>query len=233
MISEEMLVAYADGELDEVNRRRVERTIAGDEALAQRLAAHEALRARLSGHFAPIAEEEAPDRFRALLEPHTKVIDLTEARAARTRRARPGWMTGAAIAASLVLGLWLGRGMGGEAGPVGISGGKMVAQGSLAKALDTQLASAQGGDDVRIGLSFRARDGGWCRSFEGAAVSGVACRAGADWRLEQAAPGHGTSGDYRQASSGDPRVMATIDQLIAGAPVDAAAEKAARDGGWK
>jgi len=47
-ITEEMLVAYADGELDEVNRRRVERALAGDEALAERLAAHEALRGRLS-----------------------------------------------------------------------------------------------------------------------------------------------------------------------------------------
>lgn len=232
-ITEEMLVAYADGELDEVNRRRVERALAGDEALAERLAAHEALRGRLSAHFAPIAEDAVPDRFSALLKPQADVVNLAEVREQRARRMWPGWAMGGAIAASLVLGLGLGRGMGGEAGPVGVSRGQLVAQGGLAKALDTQLASAQGSADVRMGLSFRAKDGGWCRSFEGAAVSGVACRAGEGWRIEQAVPGHAASSDYRQASSADARVMATVEQLIAGDPADAAGEKAARDSGWK
>ncbi|MGV3770531.1 MAG: anti-sigma factor family protein [Sphingobium phenoxybenzoativorans] len=234
-VSEDMLVAYADGELDEVNRRRVERAIADDDALAERLAAHVALRERLSGHFAPVAQEAVPDRFRALLEPQgaaDNVVSLSDVREKGSGRLWTSWGMGAAIAASLVLGLGLGRSMNGEAGPVGVSGGKMVAQGSLAKALDTQLASAQGGSDVRIGLSFRAKDGGWCRSFEGAAVAGVACRDGGGWRLEQAVPGSGAAGDYRQASSGDARVSATVEALIAGDPADAAGEKAARDAGW-
>jgi hypothetical protein len=232
-ITEEMLIAYADGELDEVNRRRVERALAGDEALAERLAAHAALRGQLSAHFAPIAAEAVPDRFKALLEPQAGVVNLAEVREQRTRRTWPAWAMGGAIAASLVLGIGLGHGMGGEAGPVGVSRGQLVAQGALAKALDTQLASAQGGGDVRLGLSFHAKDGGWCRSFEGSAVSGVACRAGEGWLIEQAVPGHAASSDYRQASSGDARVMATVEQLIAGDPVDAAGEKAARDSGWK
>lgn len=239
-VSEEMLVAYADGELDEVNRRRVERAIADDGALAERLAAHVALRERLGGHFAPVAQEAVPDRFRALLEPQgaaENVVSLSDVREKRSGRVWTSWGMGAGIAASLVLGLGLGRSMDGEAGPVGVSGGKMVAQGSLAKALDTQLASAQdsgpGNGSVRIGLSFRAKGGGWCRSFEGAAVAGVACRDSGGWRLEQAVPGNGIAGDYRQASSGDARVSATVEALIAGDPVDAAGEKAARDAGWK
>jgi anti-sigma factor RsiW len=236
-VSEEMLIAYADGELDEVNRRRLERAIAENPDLAARLAQHERLRATLAGHYAPVAEQEVPDRFRALLEQgaastDTTVVSLSDARERRAAR-WPGWASLTAIAASLVLGLALGRTLGSNDVPVGISGGKMVAQGRLASALDTQLASAGASGDLRMGLSFRAKGGNWCRSFEGADLSGVACRADDHWKLEQLVPGAGKQADYRQASSGDPRLTATIEALISGDPADAVSEKAARDGGWK
>ena len=56
-IDEAMLIAWVDGELDEVTRRRVDRAVADDPALAERLAMHRRLRERLSGHYAPIAAE--------------------------------------------------------------------------------------------------------------------------------------------------------------------------------
>ena len=44
--------------------------------------------------------------------------------------------------------------------------GQMLAGGTLARALTEQLASNQPpGGPVEIGVSFRARDGGYCRSF--------------------------------------------------------------------
>lgn len=234
-LSEEMLIAYADGELDELNRRRVEQAVAADPALAERLAQHIALRERLSGHYAPIADAPVPDRFAALLKAEEKIVDLAAARERRRPVAR-GWMMGGALAASLVIGLVLGRGIGGEAGPVGIADGQMVAQGALAQTLDSQLASAQGGGTgtpYRIGISFRAKDGAWCRSFDGEALAGVACRADGAWRLEQAVGSRAQATDYRQAASGDPRVMATVEGLIAGDAADAATERQARDAGWK
>jgi hypothetical protein len=232
-LGEEMLIAYADGELDELNRRRVEQAVAADPALAERLAQHIALRERLSGHYAPIADAPVPDRFAGLLKAEEKIVDLAAARERRRPVAR-GWMTGGALAASLVIGLVLGRGIGGEVGPVGISDGQMVAQGALAQTLDSQLASAEGaGTDYRIGISFRAKDGAWCRSFDGTALAGVACRADGAWRLEQAVGGRAQATDYRQAASGDPRVMATVEGLIAGDAADAATERQARDAGWK
>ncbi|MCI4589689.1 anti-sigma factor [Sphingobium sp. BYY-5] len=226
-IDEAMLIALVDGELDEVNRRRVERAVADDPALATRVEAHRRLRARLSGHYGPVAEEPVPERLRALLEDSAKVTPMVRP-VARWRN----WAMGGAVAASLVLGLGIGRMSGGEAGLIGMHDGVMVARGALADALDSQLASAQDGAPIRMGLSFRRKGGGWCRSFEGM-VAGVACRDGESWQVQQALPGAGQSTDYRQASSADARVMATVDTLIDGAPVDAAGEKAAQAAGWR
>ncbi|KMS58515.1 anti-sigma factor family protein [Sphingobium cupriresistens] len=225
-IGEAMLIALVDGELDEVNRRRVERAVAADPALAARLAQHRSLRARLAGHYAPVAQEPVPDRLRAVLEESATVAPLVRP-APRWR----DWAMGGAVAASLVLGLGLGRMSGKEPGSIGTQDGVMVAQGALATALDTQLASAQKDDAIRIGLTFQRKGGGWCRSFDGA-IAGVACREGEGWQVQQALPGAGQSNTYRQASSADARVMATVEALIDGAPADAAGEKAAQAKGW-
>jgi hypothetical protein len=227
MIDEAMLIALVDGELDEVNRRRVERAVADDPALAERLAQHRRLRERLSDHYAPVAEEPVPDRLRALLESGATVTPIIQ-----PKRRWGSWAIGAAIAASLVLGLGLGRLFGSDAGTIGVRDGMMVAQGSLATALNDQLASAQGDMPIRIGLTFQRKGGGWCRSFDGA-LAGVACRERAGWQVQQALPGAGQGAAYRQASSADARVMATVDALIAGAPVDAAGEQAAKAKGWR
>ncbi|WP_311267336.1 anti-sigma factor [Sphingobium sp. WCS2017Hpa-17] len=226
-IDEAMLIALVDGELDEVNRRRVERAAAGDPALAERLAQHRRLRERLAGHYAPLAQEPVPERLRSLLEENETVVPMT-----RPARRWGGWAMGGAIAASLVLSLGVGRFSGGEAGPVGMKDGVMVAQGPLATALDSQLASAQDGAAIRIGLTFQRKGGGWCRSFDGA-MAGVACREDAGWQVQQMLPGAGQETAYRQASSADARVMATVDALIAGVPADAAGEKKAAANGWQ
>ncbi|CAD7335470.1 anti-sigma factor [Sphingomonadales bacterium 56] len=228
-IDEAMLIAWVDGELDEVSRRRVDRAIAEDPALAQRLETHRRLRERLSGHYAPVEAEPVPPGMRALLEESGKIIPIGHSSAPRQRKL---WI-GGAIAASLVLGLGIGRMSHGPTGPVGLSNGVMMAKGDLASALETQLASAQQDAPIRIGLSFKRRGGGWCRSFEGSIMSGVACREGDGWQVEQLVPAGSRSTEYRQASSTDERVTSTIDALMEGAPADAAQEAAARASGWR
>lgn len=250
-VDDDLLIAFADGELDEVTRQRVANAVAHDPALRARLEAHRKLRETVAAHYAPIAQKEVPDRFRAMLAGGPSsggearpvagdVVSLAEARAKRAvrRKAGAGWRIGwgnaAAIAATLVLGVLVGRGLGGGTGPVRIVGGQMVASSGLATALNGQLASAQAGDGaVRIGLTFKTKDGDYCRSFEGRALSGIACHNGESWRVEQAVSGRQEQGAYRQASSGDPRIMTNIETMIEGAPLDAAGEKAARDRGWK
>ncbi len=227
-VSEEMLIAWIDGELDEVNRRRIDRALADDPALAARAEAHRMIRHRLTSHYGTVADEPAPDRFVALLSQAQGVSALPSRRSWRA-----GWVTGGAIAASLLLGLGMGRFSAGDQSPVGLRDGRMVAQAGLADALDTQLASATEQGAVRIGLSFRRKGGGWCRSFDGKEMAGVACRDGDAWQVQQLLPGHGTATTYRQASSDDPRLLATVDALIEGAPVDAQGEAVGRAAGWR
>ena len=224
-----MLIAWVDGELDEVSRRRVDRAIAEDPALAQRLETHRRLRERLSGHYAPVEAEPVPPGMRALLEESGKIIPIGHSSAPRQRKL---WI-GGAIAASLVLGLGIGRMSDGPTGPIGLSNGVMMAKGDLASALETQLASVQQDAPIHIGLSFKRRGGGWCRSFEGSIMSGVACREADGWQVEQLVPAGSRSTEYRQASSTDERVTSTIDALMEGAPADAAQEAAARASGWR
>lgn len=236
-IDEEMLVAYADGELEAKARAEVERALASDVGLRARLERQQRLRARLAAHYGPVAEEEVPDRLTDLLgggQEDEKVVDLA---AARARRSRPLWQTVTALAATLVLGLFAGQMLPrGGSGPFAVQDGTMVARGALAEALDTQLASAQPQDAAtRVGVSFEAADGRLCRTFESAAASGLACRGHESWQLVMTAPGAAPAegGAYRQAGSGNMLVMQAAQEMMAGEPLDAEGERRARDAGWR
>jgi hypothetical protein len=148
------------------------------------------------------------------------------------------------MAASLVVGVLLGplllRPTAPRA-PFETSGGRMLASGLVARALSQQLASAQPpGAPVAIGVSFRARSGSYCRTFvlrETQSLAGLACREGSAWQVmalaRSEAPGAAGGGYARAASALPPAVARTLDELIAGEPLDAAAETAARERGWK
>ena len=227
-IDDEMLMAYVDGELDELARARVEKAAAEDQSLQARLEQQRSLRATLAAHYAPVADEPVPERLRALLE--TNVVALP------VPRARPSWHVMTALAASLVIGLALGRSLLTPApGPVGIEDGQLMARGDLAAALDGQLASDQPADaPTRIGISFAAADGRLCRTFEEAALSGVACKEETGWQLMMTATGAPSGGaDYRQAGNASPAILAAAQDMMAGEPFDAAAERRARDSGWR
>jgi hypothetical protein len=108
----------------------------------------------------------------------------------------------------------------------------MLARGELAETLETQLASAPDeGAAARIGLSFEDREGRLCRTFDAEALSGIACRAPRGWRLVMTAEGSGAATEYRQA--GAPVVLEQAQAMMAAEPLDAAAEEAARDRGWR
>jgi len=222
------VAAYIDGELDDLTARRIEREAEGDPVLAAEIARHRALKARLAAHYAPVAAEAVPDRLRALLIDAPIDTSLAERREIKRLRFAPAhW---GAIAASLVFGLTIGLRPWVPAADVTERGGVLVASGGLADALETQLAATQpAGAAVRIGLSFRDGQGRICRSFEGRDLSGIGCRAGNDWALERTMGGR-AAGAYRQAASG--ALAADAAAMMAGAPLDAAAERAARDRGW-
>lgn len=241
--SEETLMAYADGELDPPTRAALEAAMAADPGLADRVARHRALRARLQAAFDPVLDEPLPPRLiesargAPVQRPAAKVIPLRRAAAARW-----SWPQIGALAASLVLGTLLGplvlHPPGGGA-PVLTRDGQMFASGSLARALTEQLASRQPPTaPVQIGVSVRARDGAYCRSFvlrEQGAIAGLACRERDAWRLEvlEQSTAPAASGGYRAAGSAvPPSVARALDEMREGDALDAAAEAAARERGW-
>ena len=91
-ISDETLMAFADGELDEAARAAVEAAMREDPEVSKRIARHRALRARLQAGFAAELSEPVPERLTAVLRgvpsaTASNVVDLQNARAAMARAA--------------------------------------------------------------------------------------------------------------------------------------------------
>lgn len=226
------IAAFVDGELDLVSAKRIEKAIETDAGLAHEIKQERALRSRLAGHYSPVLDEVLPDQLTALLSGSVD-SSLEDRRAARTARwYQPSVMQWGAMAASLVVGLMIGgTALNRDAGYVRDDGGQVVASGALADALNTQLASNQPANaTVRIGTSFAAKGGGYCRTFESASLDGIACAEGDDWKLRQTLSGDGAS-EYRQASAGALAEAAAA--MMAGEPLDAAGERAAKAKSWK
>jgi hypothetical protein len=237
-IDAEMLMAYADDALEPDDREKVERALAGDHRLREQLQAQIRLKTELKAHYGPVASEPVPDRLLAMLGAETSPDDgipsLANARSKRSRQrqgfdARLAWVNWGAVAASLAVGV-LGGHMLRDRGPVGARDGMLVVQGPLARDLETRLASAPAAG-TRIGLTFADREGRACRTFDSADLSGLACRSDGHWALLAATAPAGQSSQYRQAGSA--AVIETAEEIMAGAPLDAAQEKAAMEAGWK
>jgi hypothetical protein len=226
-IEPETLMAYADGELGPIEAKRVERAMADDPALAEQVAQHRAFRTRLNAHFAPVTEEPVPDRLAAMLK--SNVVELPQRPA---RPALPGWTRwSGAIAASLVLGLVVGHGWP-DGATVRNRDGQLYAAGTLATALDGQLASNQG--VVQVPVTFRDAKGGYCRIFTSAGIDGIACHDAQGWALRQTRAGSvAAKREYVQAGSADAALMAAAQEMMAGDPLDAAAEAKARAADWR
>jgi anti-sigma factor RsiW len=234
MGGDERFFAWLDSELAGAEADAMAAKVAAEPELQRLAAQHRGLRERLEVAFGPIAEEPVPEGLLAAArDRQPEIVDLSPARHARGARrwALPQW---AAMAATLAVGILVGSfAFQREGAPVELANDKIYAAASLDRALDTQLASAPSGD-IRIGLTFRSRSGTLCRSFTGPASSGLACRDGERWQVRGlfAAP-EGQQGPYRMASGLNPNLASMIDSSMADEPLDAAAERAARDSGWR
>jgi hypothetical protein len=224
-VDEAMLMAFVDGELDAAEAARVELALAADPELKARVQAEQRLKATLAQRYDPILDEPVKERFAAMLGANVVPIGSARRRPAFALR----WPQAAAIAATLVAGVLAFQLVPADAPEPE----PRVAQGALAEALETQLASQPTGA-TRIGVTFAAHDGRICRTFEASGATGLACRGAESWELMAtgAAEG-GRAGEYRQAGSGAAKVMQLAQDMMAGEPFDAAAERRARDSGWR
>jgi hypothetical protein len=233
-MTEEQIIAYVDGELSPLEALRFERAMEADEELAAAVARHRDLRGWLTGHFAPVAAEPVPERLTQMLSGDSNVVAFPVRPAKRSFSFSGGRY--AAIAATLVVGLVVGQMLPREAsGPVQVRGGTILAQGVLADALDKDLAASPGDSVYRVGVSFVSRDRRYCRTFSGSAGAGLGCHGPNGWALERFVAGgaEAEQGGYRQAGSPSAEVLGAAQDMMAGDPLDADAERRARDGGWQ
>ena len=249
-ISDEMLMAYADGELDATAREAVESAMREDPQLVERVARHSALRRRVRQAYSAVLSEDVPERLlraaQGAASAESKVVNLQDARAPRDRsapRARRQWRTAAAMAASVIVGVGVGFFLWGRTVSPLAQGadGALVARGRLAEALSNQLAAEQSrASSVQIGLSFLAKSGDYCRTFTLSgerSPSGLACRHGEQWRIQavtQGSDGADGASEYRTAGSTMPEmILELVEGQVAGEPLDQAGEKAARQRNWQ
>ncbi len=244
-ITDEKLMAYADGELNAAEAAEVERAMAEDEALALRVTLFAGSRkaVREAAMATPLAVPEAlAEKVRALGAAHAagraaaekapdKIVDLSA-------RRRPAGSWQLPLAASIAL-------------AIGAIGGWIVAHSSttpagleiaalgdpaIVEALSTLPSGERqvldNGNQFAAIASFEDGGGRFCREFEYDQVSGttlvaVACHDQTHWdvRFAIAAPA-ATPGLYAPASS-----LETLDAYLsatgAGAPLSTADEAAA------
>ena len=252
MISDETLMAYADGELDAAAREAVETAMREDAQIAMRVAQHRALRQRIQAAYASELSDAIPDRLlRAAKNEGTKnkVVNLHEAamamkhRAAHARTQPLQWQTIGTIAASLILGLGVGFFMWGHTDSPLMTGtdGALIAQGRLSETLSNQLVAEQSRNStIQIGISFLAKSGDYCRTFALAGTvssSGLACRHGQEWQVQaltqQTSDNYAAAPEYRTAGSPiSTAILQLSERQIIGEPLDQAGERLARQQSW-
>lgn len=227
-LSEETLMAYVDGELEGLSREQVELAIATDPEVARRVAAHQGLRRKLRAGFDPVLKEPLPAHLVSLVR--------------RKPVPRRTWVQWSSLAASFALGAlaWHFAARRYSPGPISQSHGEFVASGALVHALDGQLVADQGPSaPVQIGVSFRSRQGSYCRTFrlrDTAGAAGLACHENGGWTVQVLVHEVATEaqGAYRQAGSDlPPAVLRAVNDSISGDPLDSSAEAAARARGWR
>ena len=253
-VSDETLMAYADGEVDAATRAIIEAAMRDDPEIRRRIEEHRALRETMQGAFSEVLHEPVPQRLidaargynaaRGHNAAHAgNVVDLASARkaAADAPGRRRSWQP-IAMAASVLLGVALGY-LGWHGSNTWLktnSHGELVAGAGLAEALSNQLSEDRSpGLVATTGLSFRAKTGDYCRTFSSTganASSGLACREDDGWKIKvlaQTPNATSNSSNFRPAASADaPAIRAAVEESIDGEPLDRAGEIAARQGGW-
>lgn len=240
--SDEMLMAYADGELDLVSRAEIEAAMAIDPEVRRAVDRHRALAAKVKSAYQGVLDEPLPAKLASLAAAPVAapVVELSAERAARhARRAAPvrwGMPQWAAMAASVALGAMVGAFvLRGPSSPFEETAAGLMARGALDQALTQRLAGSVGTGGPQIGISFRDRAGQYCRTFHverGTPLAGLACRSGDEWRVHVLAAASSRAGGMRTAAAMPMAVLQAVDAAIQGEPLDAAAEAAARDAGW-
>lgn len=203
-IPDETLSAFVNGELEGAERQRIERAIARDRRIAQRVAKHRARRGRLDPAFDVVIRQSAgaPEAARKLTPGSAQIIDLARVRAERARAGRPRRAPRSsrfAMAAALTVGLAAGAllaHLNAGAALTQYENGRLSARGALARALNEQIVGQVPlRAKIRVLSTYRMKSGNYCRTFTVASAQslmGLACRSRDQWQLQSLLTGSAT-----------------------------------------
>jgi hypothetical protein len=225
-VSDEMLMAFVDGEVDAATADDIRRSIAGDPVLAERAAKFEMARDAVRTAYAGIRAQPVPEALVASILGHRSASAPAFPRRRVFQAALP-------LAASIAIlfgmsGYWYGQQAAPAADPFGNQ--------AIAEALG---ATASGGrNTIRIGateadfttLATYRVDGGLCRTFEvsGADLQttrGVGCNRGADWTVDLTVAQAGGDSYAPASDAGLGSIDAFLDALEAQGPLSAEEEQ--------
>ncbi len=254
-LSDETLMAYADGELDDAERIRVGKILDGNPEARARLRVFQTTGNSLAPAFDP------PERpLPAALSVPVRGDAQSEARGGmsswadrlrdwlHTVSAQQAALAAAVIALAFTGGALWQRTMPsapGEAALMAAEDGGFRAAGRLAGVLETAGSDPSGPEHAEIAVlqTFRNAEGGYCREYvlrgpgEAGYAAGVACRrADGAWRIavHAAEDGPVSPESYTPAGGGTQRIVdGYVHDIMQGAPLDGEAEQEALKRGWR
>lgn len=227
-VTDEMLMAYADGELDTPEREKIALLAQADPALAARIADFSRSRAAVAGLYAPVRAEPVPP-------------ELVAAAMGRKPAGRPAFRPWGMAAAAM---LAVAAGLGGYWTGLDRPGAPGFFEAATGEAALAALAQAPSGEVVALGGTIEAMARGSyqtpegpCRLYEarGAdeSLAGVACLGTEGWRVLAATRDSGPA-DYRPAAeAGIAALDSFLDGLGAGPDMGAEEEAALIARGWR
>ena len=224
MTLDERLLAYVDGELSGEELAKFEAEMAANPRLKDEVEKHRGLNARLAAARAERAELTGRNAGKG-----AKAAKAGAARPSSPRVRLSAW-TWLAILGGLSIGIAGGLAAGRYAwpdpGPLVASNGMLTAAGDLNVALTNQLTDQKG--PITIGQTLRTAKGRYCRTFRSTPdrLAGLACRQSDGWVMQ-------TTTILGPPDIMPRAVLAAADGLIVGAPLDEAAERAARAKDWR
>lgn len=220
-VTDEMLMAFVDGETDEATAAMIARALAADATLAAKAHSFRDSAALVREAFGDARREPVPAALIEAVKNAERKDNVVMFPSRRTLRfALP-------LAASLAVGFFFGGYLLGQTGsgdmdPMGRNA--IIAALSTTKAGETSPIAISGeGSQLRTLATYRI-EGGLCRSFDlsgsDIALAGIGCDRGAGWTLDLTVARAGGDGVYAPASEAAlSSIDAYLDSIEASAPL--------------
>lgn len=213
-LTDELLSAYLDGELDADTKARIEQALGNDAGARVRLERMQAADARLREDFK--LGSSADDKLaQAIL--HAEPLPSPVKRPSRI------WP---AVLAAGIAGIVVGFAIAPRSVNDAAIAANRAVDSTLSNALETFASGARSDSDrIEIVLTFKSQDGRFCRLFRSPGAEGLACRESDAWRM-QAWDGTVDNSNAFRAAGASEIIDNAMDRLGGGAALDPTDEAA-------